>query len=131
MQRFLGGGQVRHRLRPQHAPTVGRRGQRRDRAATHDSQVLPGIHTRLNPSPAPGPGQPGLRRPYPTSSPTAAPLIVARFTKSQCQPCRTRDLPGDARVTGHSDDETDHAHTSRTSQPGELVGGLSMTPARP
>jgi hypothetical protein len=30
-----------------------------------------------------------LRRhgPYPTSSPTAAPLIVARFTKSQCQPC--------------------------------------------
>jgi len=24
---------------------------------------------------------------YPASSPTAAPLIVARFTKSQCQPC--------------------------------------------
>lgn len=28
--------------------------------------------------------------PYPTSSPTAAPLIVARFTKSQCQPCPVR-----------------------------------------
>ncbi|WP_435190931.1 transposase [Streptomyces sp. bgisy126] len=28
--------------------------------------------------------------PYPTSSPTAAPLIVARFTKSQCRPCRAR-----------------------------------------
>ncbi|MFE0705260.1 transposase [Streptomyces sp. NPDC058872] len=27
---------------------------------------------------------------YPTSSPTAAPLIVARFTKSQCQPCPAR-----------------------------------------
>ncbi|WP_218017698.1 transposase [Nocardia arizonensis] len=29
--------------------------------------------------------------PYPTSSPTAAPLIVARFTKSQCQPCPVRN----------------------------------------
>jgi transposase len=29
----------------------------------------------------------GWHGPYPTSSPTAAPLIVARFTKSQCQPC--------------------------------------------
>ncbi|MGW7366796.1 transposase [Streptomyces sp. NPDC054841] len=28
--------------------------------------------------------------PYPTSSPTAAPLIVARFTKGQCQPCPVR-----------------------------------------
>ncbi|MFF7258085.1 transposase [Streptomyces microflavus] len=27
---------------------------------------------------------------YPTSSPTAAPLIVARFTKSQCRPCPAR-----------------------------------------
>ncbi|MFF2143659.1 hypothetical protein [Kitasatospora sp. NPDC058190] len=27
---------------------------------------------------------------YPTSSPTAAPLIVARSTKSQCQPCPAR-----------------------------------------
>jgi hypothetical protein len=32
----------------------------------------------------------GWHRPYPTSSPTAAPLIVARFTKSQCQPCPAR-----------------------------------------
>lgn len=29
-------------------------------------------------------------RPCPTSSPTAAPLIVARFTKSQCRPCPVR-----------------------------------------
>ncbi|MER5363338.1 IS1182 family transposase [Streptomyces sp. NPDC002785] len=28
--------------------------------------------------------------PYPTSSPTAAPLIVANFTKGQCRPCPTR-----------------------------------------
>ncbi|MET7552405.1 transposase [Streptomyces sp. NPDC005479] len=33
---------------------------------------------------------PGCHGPYPTSSPTAAPLIVARFTKSQCQPCPDR-----------------------------------------
>ncbi|WP_245194628.1 transposase [Kitasatospora phosalacinea] len=32
----------------------------------------------------------GRHGPYPTSSPTAAPLIVARFTKSQCRPCPDR-----------------------------------------
>ncbi|WP_441247399.1 transposase [Kitasatospora sp. McL0602] len=32
----------------------------------------------------------GWHGPYPTSSPTAAPLIVARFTKTQCQPCPDR-----------------------------------------
>lgn len=32
----------------------------------------------------------GWHGPYPTSSPTAAPLIVARFTESQCQPCPDR-----------------------------------------
>jgi transposase len=32
----------------------------------------------------------GWHGPYPTSSPDAAPLIVARFTKSQCQPCPAR-----------------------------------------
>ncbi len=32
----------------------------------------------------------GRHGPYPTSSPTAAPLIVARFTKSQCRPCPAR-----------------------------------------
>src|SRR4051812_35093352 len=122
-------------------------------ATTHDSQVLPGIHTRLSrrgllPAehlvdagytslphldqaprehqvPVSGPlrsnptrqhrrdegfarddfhidydrrqvtcpqGQvsQGWHGPYPTSSPTAAPLIVARFTKGQCQPCPAR-----------------------------------------
>lgn len=122
-------------------------------ATTHDSKVLPGIHTRLarrGLQPAehlvdsgytslphleqaarehkvtvtgPRPGNPtrqhrrgegfarddfhidydreqvtcpqgqvsqGWHGPYPTSSPTAAPLIVARFTKSQCQPCPAR-----------------------------------------
>ncbi|MFD0297752.1 transposase, partial [Streptomyces sp. NPDC127118] len=32
----------------------------------------------------------GGHGPYPTSSPTAAPPIVARFTKSQCHPCPAR-----------------------------------------
>ncbi|MEU3049914.1 transposase [Streptomyces sp. NPDC006984] len=32
----------------------------------------------------------GWHGPYPASSPTAAPLIVARFTKSQCRPCPVR-----------------------------------------
>jgi hypothetical protein len=32
----------------------------------------------------------GWHGPYPTSSPNAAPLIVARFTKGQCQPCPAR-----------------------------------------
>ncbi|GFN01372.1 hypothetical protein Sfulv_61820 [Streptomyces fulvorobeus] len=32
----------------------------------------------------------GWHGPYPTSSPTAAPLIVARFPKSQCRPCPVR-----------------------------------------
>ncbi|GED83198.1 hypothetical protein TNCT6_02830 [Streptomyces sp. 6-11-2] len=32
----------------------------------------------------------GWHGPYPTSSPTAAPLIVARSTKGQCQPCPDR-----------------------------------------
>lgn len=32
----------------------------------------------------------GWHGPYPTSSPTAAPLIVARFAKSQCRPCPVR-----------------------------------------
>ncbi len=40
----------------------------------------------------------GWHGPYPTSSPTAAPLIVARFTKSQCQPC-----PDRSRCTSSSD----------------------------
>ncbi|WP_338675201.1 PEP/pyruvate-binding domain-containing protein [Streptomyces sp. SCSIO 30461] len=35
----------------------------------------------------------GRHGPYPTSSPTAAPLIVARFTKSQHRPCPTRTRP--------------------------------------
>ncbi|MFQ6856363.1 transposase, partial [Streptomyces sp. 35M1] len=32
----------------------------------------------------------GWHGPYPASSPTAAPMIVARFTKSQCRPCPAR-----------------------------------------
>ncbi|MFF9244520.1 transposase [Streptomyces sp. NPDC014776] len=32
----------------------------------------------------------GWHGPYSTSSPTAAPLIVARFTESQCRPCPAR-----------------------------------------
>lgn len=40
----------------------------------------------------------GWHGPYPTSSPTAAPLIVAKFAKSQCRPCPVR-----ARCTTTSD----------------------------
>ena len=40
----------------------------------------------------------GWHGPYPTSSPDAAPLIVARFTKAQCQPC-----PAKAACTTSSD----------------------------
>ncbi|MGK4585995.1 IS1182 family transposase [Kitasatospora sp. HPMI-4] len=40
----------------------------------------------------------GWHGPYPTSSPTAAPLIVARFAKGQCQPC-----PDRPRCTSSSD----------------------------
>ncbi|WP_229859905.1 transposase [Streptomyces poonensis] len=32
----------------------------------------------------------GWHGPYPTSSPTVAPLIVARFSRSQCRPCPVR-----------------------------------------
>ncbi|MDX3245312.1 transposase [Streptomyces sp. ME18-1-4] len=32
----------------------------------------------------------GWHGPYPSSSPTAAPLIVARFAKSRCRPCPAR-----------------------------------------
>ncbi|WP_232544718.1 transposase [Streptomyces buecherae] len=46
----------------------------------------------------------GWHGPYPTSSPTAAPLIVARFTKSQCRPCPVRThcttTPDSARTVG-------------------------------
>ncbi|MER6442259.1 transposase [Streptomyces sp. NPDC001185] len=43
----------------------------------------------------------GWHGPYPTSSPTAAPLIVARFTKSQCRPCPARaQCTGTARTVG-------------------------------
>jgi transposase len=35
----------------------------------------------------------GWHGPYPTSSPDAAPLIVARFAKSQCQPCPALPRP--------------------------------------
>jgi DDE family transposase len=49
-------------------------------------------------------GQVTARRhgPYPTSSPTAAPLIVARFTKSQCQPCPARAKCTTSRDSAHT-----------------------------
>ncbi|MEU2674481.1 transposase [Streptomyces sp. NPDC007164] len=42
---------------------------------------------------SPAPGVRSARAgtaPYPTSSPAAPPLVVARFTKSQCRPCPAR-----------------------------------------
>jgi hypothetical protein len=44
----------------------------------------------------------GWHGPYTTSSPDAAPLIVARFTKAQCQPCPARTdctISGDGKRT--------------------------------
>ncbi|MGW7585917.1 IS1182 family transposase [Kitasatospora sp. NPDC054768] len=53
----------------------------------------------------------GWHGPYPTSSPTAAPLIIARFTKGQCQPCPVR-----AKCTSSRD-----AHRSVGFPPRELL----------
>jgi transposase len=44
----------------------------------------------------------GWHGPYLTSSPTAAPLIVARFTKSQCQPCPVRAQCTTSRASSRS-----------------------------
>ncbi|MGB8944923.1 MAG: hypothetical protein WCD21_32530 [Streptomyces sp.] len=59
----------------------------------------------------------GWHGPYLTSSPTAAPLIVARFTKSQCRPCPvgTRCTPtaDSARTPGLSPTRTPRPATPR------------------
>ncbi|MFF3579296.1 transposase [Streptomyces mirabilis] len=49
-----------------------------------------------------GPVSKGWHGPYPTSSPTAAPLIVARFTKGQCQPCPVRTRCTTSRETARN-----------------------------
>lgn len=67
----------------------------------------------------------GWHGPYPTSSPTAAPLIVARFTKSQCRPCpvrtrcttttdsaRTVGFPRENSVTCNSESAPSNRHPS-------------------
>ncbi len=79
-----------HRVRPHRAaarqphPPAPRPGGLRPRRLPRRLRP-PGSHL------SPGPGQQGVARgPYPTSSPDAAPLIVARFTKGQCQPCPAR-----------------------------------------
>jgi len=62
-----------HRTQQGHARDDFRTGYDRQEATCPQGQVSKGWH--------------GL---YPTSSPDAAPLIVARFTKKQCQPCPAR-----------------------------------------
>jgi hypothetical protein len=59
---------------------------RRNEDFDRDDSISTSITNR-----APAPRDRSARGPYPTSSPTAAPLIVARFTKSQRQPCPVRD----------------------------------------
>jgi hypothetical protein len=57
----------------------------------------------------------GWHGPYPASSPGAAPLIVARFTTAQCQPCPVR-----AACTTSGDDKrtaSSPARTARTAGP--------------
>ncbi|PBC92957.1 DDE family transposase [Streptomyces sp. Ag82_O1-15] len=49
-----------------------------------------------------GPVSKGWHGPYPTSSPTAAPLVVARFTKGQCQPWPVRTRYTTSRETARN-----------------------------
>ncbi|MFE4756414.1 transposase [Streptomyces mirabilis] len=49
-----------------------------------------------------GPVSKGWHGPYPTSSPTAAPLVVARFTKGQCQPWPVRARCATSRETARN-----------------------------
>ncbi|MFI6728467.1 transposase [Streptomyces atratus] len=44
----------------------------------------------------------GWHGPYPTSSPTAVPLLVAQFTKGQCDPCPVRTRCTTSRAGGRN-----------------------------
>ena len=74
----------------------------------------------------------GWHGPYPTSSPDAAPLIVARFTKKQCQPCPARaacTTSSDASAPWASRRASSTTCSSATAQTSRTPPGTSATPS--
>jgi hypothetical protein len=76
----------------------------------------------------------GWHGPYPTSSPDAAPLIVARFTKGQCQPCPARaacTTSGDGKRTVGFPRASSTSCRSVTALTSKTPPGTSATPSGP
>ena len=76
----------------------------------------------------------GWHGPYPTSSPDAAPLIVARFTKGQCQPCPARaacTTSGDGKRTVASPRANSTSCRSATAPTSKTPPGTSATQSGP
>jgi transposase len=76
----------------------------------------------------------GWHGPYPTSSPGAAPLIVARFTKGQCQPCPARaacTTSGDGKRTVGFPPRELYQLQSATAPTSKTPPGTSATPSGP
>ena len=76
----------------------------------------------------------GWHGPYPTSSPDAAPLIVARFTKAQCQPCPVRaacTTSGDGKRTVGSPRGNCSNCRSATAPTSKTPPGTNATPSGP
>jgi hypothetical protein len=76
----------------------------------------------------------GWHGPCPTSSPDAAPLIVARFTRAQCQPCPARaacTTSGDGKRTVGFPRASSTSCSSATAPAGRTPPGTSATPSAP
>jgi transposase len=76
----------------------------------------------------------GWHGPYPTSSPGAAPLIVARFTKGQCQPRPARaacTTSGDGKRTVGFPRENCTSCRSATAPTSKIPPGISATQCGP
>src|SRR5690349_2673447 len=76
----------------------------------------------------------GWHGPYPTSSPDAAPLIVARFTRGQCQPCPARaacTTSGDGKRTVGFPRASSTTCRSATAPTSKTPPGTSATPSGP
>jgi len=76
----------------------------------------------------------GWHGPYPTSSPDAAPLIVARFTKGQCQPCPARAAcitSGDGKRTLGFPRASSTSCRPATAPTSRTPPGISATPCGP
>lgn len=69
----------------------------------------------------------GWHGPYPTSSPTAAPLIMACFTRSRCKPCPARTKCTTARDAGRNVGFPPRALRTAVTQPRRAAGpGLAQ-----